>query len=158
MIGKKDWLLLTHFRKNARKSLTNISRETRIPVSTIFDKLKKYEGALIKKHTSLLDFGKLGFSIRTNILIKSDKDSKINLQEFLLKNCNVNSVYKIDSGFDFLIEGIFKHIKELHDFLEKLEENFKIEAKQVYYIVDELKREAFLSNPQLLDMIGVSSF
>ncbi len=155
MISKKDWLLITHFRKNARKSLTNISRETKIPVSTIFDKLKKYEGNLIKKHTSLLDFGKLGFSIRTNILIKAEKESRIALQEFLIKNHNVNSVYKIDIGFDFLVEGIFKHIKELHEFLEKVEENFKIETKQVYYIVDDLKREAFLSNPQLLDIIGI---
>ncbi|HIJ01446.1 TPA: hypothetical protein HA363_02255, partial [Candidatus Woesearchaeota archaeon] len=60
---KKDVLLMSFFRNNARENLTRISRITRIPVSTIFDKLRDYEKELVKKHTTLLDFRKLGFDI-----------------------------------------------------------------------------------------------
>ena len=40
-ISKKDLLLISHLRQNARETMTNVSRSTGIPISTIFD------GALI---------------------------------------------------------------------------------------------------------------
>jgi len=66
----RERLLLSHFRRNARESLTTISRETRVPVSTIFDKLKHYERQFIRKHTTLVDFSKLGYMTRANVMLK----------------------------------------------------------------------------------------
>ena len=43
-----------------------------------------------------------------------------------------------------MIEAIFRNIKEMEEFLEKLEERFNIEQKEYFYVIDELKREAFL--------------
>ena len=56
---KKDLLLMTHFRRNSRENLTQISRLTNIPVSTIFDKLREYEKGLIQRHTTLIDFRRI---------------------------------------------------------------------------------------------------
>ena len=52
----KDLLIISCLRENSRNNLTNISKMTGIPISTIFDWLKKYEGSIIKKHTALLSF------------------------------------------------------------------------------------------------------
>ena len=41
-----------------------MSKRLKIPISTIYDKLKKYDGNIIKKHTAILDFEKLGFGIK----------------------------------------------------------------------------------------------
>ena len=148
MLNKKDLIILSKFRKDGRKSLTKISRETNIPVSTLFDKLKKFEGNIIKKHTALLDFQKLGFDLRVNMIIKVDKEDKDKLQEFLIKNERINSVFKINNG-DFLIEGIFVNMKDMQSFTELLE-RFKIEKRDEFYILDDLKKEGFMADADLI--------
>jgi len=141
---RKDILLMTYFRKNARENLTQISRMTRIPVSTIFDRLREFEKGLIQKHTTLIDFKQLGFDIRIDILFKVSRDSRENFRDFLMGNENVNSIYRINNGFDYLVEAIFKDMADLQRFTELLEK-FKIEAKQELFILEDLKRESFLS-------------
>jgi len=141
---KKDILLMTYFRRNARENLTQISRWTRIPVSTIYDKLREFERGIIQRYTALVDFKKLGFDIRIDILFKVSKDSREEFKKFLMTNENVNSIYRINSGFDYLVEGIFKDMSDLQRFTELLE-RFKIESKQELFILEDIKRESFLT-------------
>jgi DNA-binding Lrp family transcriptional regulator len=148
MMSTKDMVVMAHLRNNARETLTRMSRLTKIPISTLYDKLKQHEKGLIQKHTCLVDFAKLGFNTKVNILIKVDRDLREEVKNFLIKDFNVNSVYKINSGYDFMIEGIFKHIKDMEDFLERLDERFKLRERQVFYVIEDIKREGFMSDPQ----------
>ena len=102
-LQKKDILLITYLRNNARENLTKISRLTHIPVSTIFDRLKELETDLISKHTTLVNFKKLGFDIKINILFKVERNSREEFKEYLIKNQNINSVFRVNNGFDFLL-------------------------------------------------------
>jgi DNA-binding Lrp family transcriptional regulator len=149
MIKKKDLMILYYLRKNARESLTNISKSTRIPISTIYEKLRASKGKLIIKHTSLINFGMIGFNARANILLKGAKTSRKDLYQYLYYNENVNSMYKINNGYDYLLECIFSDMKELEDFVDLMDEKFGLERKDVYYIIDDIKREMFLSDPKL---------
>lgn len=142
---KKDILLMTFLRNNARENLTRISRLTSIPVSTIFDRLKEYEKELIRKHTTLIDFKKIGFDIKVNILFKVKKESREEFKEFLIKNENINSIFKVNNGFDFLVEAIFKDMSDFQRFNEIIEK-FNIETKQEMFILEDIKREDFLSD------------
>lgn len=151
-MNQKDLKIITYLRQNARMPLTKMSKKIQVPVSTIFDRLKLNENNLIVKHTCLLDFSKLGYSVRANILIRVDREDKEALKEFIVKNQSINSVYKINNGFDFMIEGIFKQIKDVEDFIESLENKFKIIDKKEFFIVEDLKREEFMSNPNLIFM------
>ena len=148
MINKKDLLIITNLRNNARMPLTKMSRTTHIPVSTIFDRLKIND--IIVRHTTLLDFSKLGYKVRAQIAFKVDRDDKEALRECLMKHQSCNSVLKINNGYDFMIEGIFKELNEMEDFLEQLEQKFKILEKTTFYIIEDLKKEAFMSNPDLV--------
>lgn len=152
-INPKDLKIIAELRKNARISLTKMSRKTQVPVSTIHDRLKSYKNHLVKKYTSLLDFTALGFHTRAHILFKLKKETKDELKEFLTKHQNVNSIFKINNGYDFLIDGVFKNIKEMEEFLEILETKYDIKSKEVYYIVDELKREEFFSEPEKVSLL-----
>ena len=147
---QKDLKIIAHLRQNSRMPLTKMSRRTQIPVSTIFDRIKLCKNNIIIKHTSLLNFNKLGYNTRANITLKVDREDKEALKEFLIKNQSVNSVYKINNGFDFMIEGVFKQIKDMEDFLDDLEDRFKIVDKKSFFIIEDLKREAFMSNPHLV--------
>ncbi len=153
ILNQKDILIISSLRNNARETLTNISKKTNVPISTIYDKLKSYEKSLIRKHTSLLDFNKLGFNARANIMIKVDRSVRDEIKDHLIKHQNINSVYKINNGFDFLIEGIFKNMKDLEDFMENLEDKFQIKNKQIHYIIDDIKRESFMGDPLTFDLV-----
>ncbi len=149
MPSKKDIQIITHLRQNARMPLTVMSKKTRIPVSTIFDRLKDNEKGLITRHTCLLDFEKLGYGVKANIAFKVDREDKDSLKEFLVKNHLINSVYKINNGFDFMIEAVFRQIKDMDDFMENIDSKFRIQDKKSFFIIEELKKEEFMSDPIL---------
>jgi DNA-binding Lrp family transcriptional regulator len=151
-MDNKDELILSYLRMNSRETLTNISKKTQIPVSTIFERMRN-ENQIIRKHTTLVDFGKMGYPTVVNILIKSDKDHKEELKNYLYSNRNVNSFYKVTNGYDFLFECVFRSIFELENFIEHLENKFNIKSKQVLYTVEDIKREGFLSGPELFGLI-----
>ena len=146
MVREKELKLLSFFRNNSRTSLTKMSRDAKMPVSKIFDKLKEYENNnLITKHTSIIDFKKLGFDVKSQMLIYSSKDDRNKIQDFLIKHPKVNTVFRINNGYDFLIEAIFKNMLELDEFSKQLEQ-FKIIEKKEFFVMEDVKREEFLTN------------
>lgn len=151
-LKRKEKMLLSHFRCNARESLTSISRRTSIPVSTIFDKLRQYERQFIRRHTTLLDFAKLGYLTRANVMLKAGVDHRDALREFLMKHDHVNSLFKINNGYDFLVEVIFHHLKDMEDFLELLENKYHVIGKTVFYVIEDICRESFMADPEMVKL------
>ncbi len=145
-IKQKDVKILKHLREDGRKSLTKISRQTKIPVTTIYERMKGHEGGLIRKHTCLIDFSLLGYEIMAKILLETDIESKNELAEFLVKHSQINSVHKISNGYDFLIEGIFREVSDVDSFIEKIESKYNIKNKKYFLVLEDLKREGFLTN------------
>ena len=152
MIPNKDFLILKELRNNSREKITKISKKTAIPASTIYDKIKKYEPELITKHTTMLDFSRLGFDVKANIMLKAGQDSREKIKEFLIKHKNVNSLSKVSEDFDFLIEAIFKDKNQMNDFMHALVTRFDIEKTKIYRTEDELKKESFLNSNDHLSM------
>ncbi len=146
-MNKKDLKIITQLRTDARMPLTDMSRKINMPVSTIFDRMKSNN--LITKHTSLLDFSKLGYT-RANIFLKVEREDKEQLKESLLKNQSINSVYRINNGFDFLIECVFRQMKEVEEFIDQIESKFKIREVKSFFVIEDIKREMFLTDPNFL--------
>ena len=152
-LSKEELLLLAHLRQNARMSLTRLSRRTGIPISTIFDKIKKTGDGYIRRNTALVDFERLGFSVKVSILLAVGKRHKKDVGVFLEKFFNINSLARINNGFDFLLEAFFRNIRELEQFIESLDSRFVIKRKEVHYIIQDLKQESFLSDPDLIECV-----
>lgn len=148
-LKEKEFLLIGHLRRNARESLTSISKKTKMPVSTIFDKLRNYENQFIRKHTALVDFAQLGYMVRANVLLKVTMEHRDLVKRYLLGHESVNSLFKVNNGFDFLAELVFHHLNELEEFIELLEQKFKIQDKNVFYIIEDICREEFMSKSEL---------
>ena len=110
MMKKNDWELISCLRKNGRETLTKISRKTKVPISTLYDKLRSDKMSLITKHTCLLNFSKIGFNTRAKISLKVDKECRQDIK-------------------------------------------FRILEYKVYYIIDDLKRESFLSSPEHIQLV-----
>ena len=145
----RDLLIVSHLRQDARITLTRMSRETRIPVSTIFDKIRGYkETGLIKKNTAIVSFERFGYSTKALIFFSAHREDRGKLAGILQNSPNVNSLLRINSGWDFVAEVIFPNYKEIEDFIESIEGKVGLKDKKVSYIIEELKKEEFLSNPK----------
>ena len=149
-MSKKDLLLVSHLRRNARETMTNMSRGTGIPISTIFDKIRRFERDFISKHSALLDFSALGYHVRTNVMLKVDAHVRDDLEAYLKRDERVNSAYRVNNGFDYIFEAVFRDVKQFQKFTDEIETKFKVKDKEVFYVIDELKREAFLGSPSRL--------
>jgi DNA-binding Lrp family transcriptional regulator len=155
-LNKKKIELLMQLRKDGRQSLTEISRKVNMPVSTIFDRVRSSKEDVIRRFTCLLDFSLVGFNCRAQMVFRIKKEDRARMQNHLLKHPNVNSVYKINNGYDFLVETVFKQLKDVDDFMEKVEEKFKILEKKVYYIIEDIAREVFLTDAVHAELLGLA--
>ncbi len=141
----QDEKIFSELRRNARVSLTAMSRTTNIPVSTLFERLRRHERDCIIKHTTLLDFGKLGYSVRAIVLFKANAAETESVVRFLQRHSMVNTAHRITNGYDYLAEGVFRNLLELYNFTDELEEKLGVRSKQVLFTVQDIKREGFLA-------------
>ncbi len=148
-MNRKENVIVSLLRENSRISLTEMSKFTKIPISTLFERLREYNHGLIKKHTTLVDFTKLGYEARARVLFKAKRGEASKLRELLNCSGNVNELYKVNNGYDFMVEFIFKNMKELEEHLEKISAMYPIDKELVFYIMEEIKKEEFLSKPNL---------
>ncbi len=145
-ITKKDYILLTALRTNARQTLTQISKKTRIPISTLHERLKSQEKNIIHRFATILDFTKLGFHTKVHFQIKTTPEQKARLQSYLELHEQVNCLYKIANDFDFFVEAVFEHVADVEEFIEILQEKFSIQDYNTQFISKDIKRESFLAS------------
>ncbi len=143
MLRKKELLLISCLRQDGRLSLTQASKRTHMPVSTLFEKLRRYNREFIRRTTILLNFEAMGYGTRASIFLRTNKDNRERLEKALLQEHQINTMFRITNGWDFLIEVVFKNLQELQIFIERLEENHPVE-KQIHFILRDLKKEDFL--------------
>jgi len=149
-LEEKDIMILCRLRRNSRENLTKMSKFTKVPISTLHDKLKKFEGDVIKKHTIILNFKSLGYDIRVAMLLKVSSENMQRFERFLKNNENVNSLFRINNGYDFMAEALFRNMKQFKDFTDKMH-SIGIDAMQEFFVLDDLKREDFLTQRVLYE-------
>jgi DNA-binding Lrp family transcriptional regulator len=142
----KDLAIISHLRLNARRKVTEISRMVNVPVTTIYDMIRsKEKKGIFKKSVTLMDFNKMGFSISVLLALTVGIDKRDALLDHLMKHPNVNSLYKCSFRPDFLAEVVFEDQGRLAQFIDNIRVNFDIVELKEYNILQELKKEQFLS-------------
>ncbi len=143
MLNKNDLKLIRELRQDARQGPTKIAMKVGMSPSTVYEKARNHK-QIISKYTCLLNYNEIDYLVRVFMIFKVDKELKDKSKDFLENNNNVNLLWKINSGFDFLIEGVFKNLAELENFREFIETEFKASKMSLFYLVEELKRESFV--------------
>jgi DNA-binding Lrp family transcriptional regulator len=153
-LNEREVILLSSLRSGGKKNVLQIAKQNKIPKSTLFDTLYDLEKNNIFDYRAYLDFEKIGFSIKIFYVIKTNLRCKNKLRYYLKDKRNVNSLYDLGLGLDFLFEGIFKNFKEVDEFEKDLDENFEIFEKQTFNVIENVKYENFLTNKE--DFGGVN--
>jgi len=68
---------------------------------------------------------------------------KERVKEYLVHNQNINSIYELNSGYDFLLEVVFKELKELDHMITMLKQ-YDIRNIEEFVTKNEIKREGYL--------------
>ena len=144
VLNEKDREIMKQLRKNARVSLTDVAADIGMPTSTVYDRVRRAEKRIIHKHTTLLDFNKMGFNGRTTVAFKLSASAVQSALAYLKAHPNVNTLYRVNHGFDFLAELVFPNLAVLHDFLDDFGQQFQVINQQIFTIIDDIKREEFV--------------
>ncbi len=125
-LNEKDIKLLEILQENCRKSLKEIAKETKRPITTIHEKIKRFENeGLIKKYTAVLDCEKLDFGQTVFVFVSikyhfSDESKPLSQREIAKKIAripNVQDVHIIAGDWDILIKVKGRNIKEMSSFV-----------------------------------------
>ena len=139
----KDKEIIKLMRTGKRLNISEIARQLNLPISTVNDKIKRIEERYIIKRSSLLDYHKLGYFANAKLTIKIDHSQKDTFLNFLRQQSCVNSIYHINSNFDFLVDIVCKDVIELKHWIEDVKRNFSVDIS-VFQILKVEEKERFV--------------
>ena len=131
-------------RKGKRLNISRIARLLNMPISTLSDRIKRIEKNYIIKRSSLLNYSTLGYFAHAKLAIKIEREKRQEFIDFLKEEKCVNSIYHINSGFDFFIDVIFKNAIEMKRWMEDSKNKFNLDM-QTFQILKIEQREGFMS-------------
>jgi hypothetical protein len=77
-------------------------------------------------------------------MFKAKQDMREDLENRLMEEKHVNNLIRVNGEWQFLAELIFRNLNSLELFVENLNTDFEGIKYTVLYVMDDLKREAFL--------------
>lgn len=126
-LDEKDLRIIRYLKEHADAHINKISKETRIPITTIHNRERKLsKEGIIKNYTIKLDYTKLGKPIKAYILItvnqnvsKRKKGSQEEIGKLIKKIEGVESVDIVTGTTDMLVEVRSTSIEDLNDIVTK---------------------------------------
>ncbi len=146
VLDKKDLAILSVLKENSKLSTQQISKQTRIPITTVHNRIKKLEKeGIIKGYTVILDNKKIGKPIAAYILVTVDykllkeiKKSQYELAQQLLMHPAVESSAMITGASDIIIKIRCGSIDELNEFVTVYLRNVEgVEKTQTAIVLNE---------------------
>ncbi len=131
--------VLNFLRRNARVKKSEIAKETGMPASTVASSIRAIERRLGARYSSIINCRLLGFSTRAMFVINA-KDSLA--LDFLKDHEGVNTINRIDNDNIFLVECMFRGMKEMAEFTEDIRD-MGGEVEKEFHVIEDLKREEF---------------
>ncbi|MEM3555148.1 MAG: Lrp/AsnC family transcriptional regulator [Candidatus Micrarchaeia archaeon] len=151
LLNEKDLLLLEKLQLNCKKSLKQLANEVGMPMSTVHEKINKFERTgIIKAYRAILDEKKLDFSVTAFIMacteyIGGEKTFQHNIGEKVASLPQVLETHTISGDWDLLIKVKFKNVHELGKFVNERIRTIKGITKTVTLVsIDEIKEDTFL--------------
>ncbi len=145
-LDKKDLAILIVLKENAKLSTQQIAKRTRIPITTVHNRIKKLEKqGIIRGYTVVLDNKKIGKPLAAYILVTVDykllkeiKKSQYVLARQLLKNPSVESSAMITGAADIIMKIRCGSIDELNEFVTVYLRNVEgVEKTQTAIVLNE---------------------
>lgn len=141
-IDEKEHKILELLKENSKLTTNQISKKTKIPITTVHNRIKKLEKAgIIKNYTLKLDFEKLEKPIKAFMLV-SINQKKISQEETGKKIKQISEVESVDivtGTTDIIVQARTKTIGELNDLVtNKLRNVEGVDKTQTMIVLKEI--------------------
>lgn len=142
-----DFKILDVLKENSKLSTHKISKKTAVPITTVFNRIKKLEReGLIKKYSVILDEKKLGkiltayIFMRYNMTVWGKALTREELGKQLLVLPNVEEIKYTLGRFDILLKAKIKDIEELNELvLTRLRKIPGIGQTETFIVLEDVK-------------------
>src|SRR3989338_5005429 len=145
-LDEKDYRILNALKENGRLSSQQISKKTKLPISTVHNRIKKMQGSgIIKGYTVVIDEKKTGM-IGAYILVVVNyhpPDGSVIDQYGLAKKIKqigcVEEVSMKTGATDIVVKVQSRNMDELNEFVTKQLRNFKgVDKTQTLVILNSI--------------------
>jgi DNA-binding Lrp family transcriptional regulator len=146
-LDEKDLVILKSLKENSKLTSSQISKKTRIPITTIHNRIKKLEkSGIILKYTVKIDYEKIEKPLKAYILVTANQhpsnNKKVSQEEIGKKIKMVEKVDQVDiiTGIsDIIVQVRASTMKELNSFItNKLRNIDGVERTQTLMVLEEL--------------------
>lgn len=129
-MDEKDKILLNELKKDSKRSVQELSKSTKIPSTTVYNRIKQLEkDGIIKQYTVKLDNKKIG---KVQAIFEVSTTSP----EFI-KKVKADEVYSVAGDYQFLIRASFNDLGGVYAFTAQLQQA-KADKVKTTIILDEL--------------------
>jgi len=147
----KDRRIIECLREHGRWSVQKIAKQTRIPITTVYHRMKRLEKEkVIQRYSVQLDYTKIGLPLATYVLITVDYKAlkEISLTQYdltkkLLGEKEVESASMVTGGTDIILKMRVANVDELNKFITvKLRNIGGIERTQTMIVLNEVEKHS----------------
>ena len=121
MVDSKDKILIEELTQNSKQTTSELAKRTRIPITTVHNRIKKLEQeGIITGYSVDLDYEKLGLPLEAVILVSVAYHNKQLNQEDVakeIKKLGAHEVLIITGEEDLLVRVRAKNVSSLNTFV-----------------------------------------
>jgi DNA-binding Lrp family transcriptional regulator len=145
IIDDIDKKILNILQEDSRQSLRSIAEKLGKPVSTIHERIRRLlEKDVLRKYTVLIDYEKLGYTVKALVLMNVDGKHIIDVERYISQHPNVLTVYDITGEFDVAVIAVFKEIRELDSFIKWVLQNPYVKQTRTSIVFRTIKENIHL--------------
>jgi DNA-binding Lrp family transcriptional regulator len=145
MIDKKDEIILTELKKNARNTTKNIGKKVNIPRITVHDRIQKMiKNGIIKSFDVKIDYNKIGIPTEVFIFVSFLPNADISQRELakrISKFERILEVHIISGEYDLLLKVRGKSLGEIGEIVIDKIRNTKGVGKTLTFACFETVKE-----------------
>ena len=119
MLDKKDAIILDSLRQNSRKTVKEIGRETGIPRTTVFERIKRMEhNQVIKGYSVKPDYEKIGFPTTAFTMVAHNGSAGVSQKSVAKEIAKLPGVYEVQivaGEWDMLVKVRGRSLESIGD-------------------------------------------
>ena len=121
MLDEVDKRILEVLEKDNRTPLRKISKQVKIPPSTVYGRIKRLrKRGVVRRFVAILNPKALGFLVLAFVLIKARAGMCSTVTEGLKEYPEILEIYEVTGDYDIIIKVIMRSYEELNTFLNKI--------------------------------------
>lgn len=141
-ISVHDIAILDHLLRDARCSLRELARRTKLSLGTVANRVKRLEElGVIKGYTALLDYERLGYDLVAIIELSVIKGKLLEVQRRIAHDPHVICVYDVTGVTDAIVIAKFRTRRELNDFIKAVLKMEEVERTNTHIALNVVKED-----------------